>query len=82
MQAVLTALNVGESSLNLALSDGALSVRPGERLLLLLLLGWLLRRAVTHDPQSSSGDGEHESAGHGDYLEQAQACGGRPARGD
>ena len=31
----------------------------------LLLLGWLRRSAVAHDPQSCSGDGEHESVGHG-----------------
>jgi hypothetical protein len=30
----------------------------------LLLLGSLRRGAVAHDPQSSSGDGEHESGGH------------------
>jgi len=32
---------------------------------MLLLLGWLLHSAVAHHPQWSSGDGEHESGGHG-----------------
>ncbi len=42
--------------------------------------GWLLRSAVAHDPQLSSGDGEHEPGGHDGYLEQARACRGRSAR--
>lgn len=63
------------------MKPGPLSVALRERVL--LLLGSLRRGAVAQDPQSPSGDGEHESGGHGDWHHvQAQTCGGRSARVD
>ena len=61
-----------------AVTNGPLSFGLRERML--LLLGSLRRSAVAHDPQSPGGNGQHESGGHGGYVEQAQTCGGRSAR--
>jgi hypothetical protein len=59
---------------------GSVDTLAGLGARLLQLLGELLRSAVAHDPQSPSSDAEHECGGHGGYLEEAHACGGRSAR--
>jgi hypothetical protein len=46
-----------------------------------LLLGWLPRSALAHDPQSPSSEGEHESDGRGDWeAKQGHICRGLAGR--